>query len=350
MPARDVAVSARPRARLRYPVPRSNDRKQATTESRANVAYPHPSLCIARLSALACGAIGAGPALRPRAARSSTSRVRPTCWNRPPAPRRSRAADARREGPARGAQLVLGRARPHQCDQAELRSDQPRQLQLGPVRRPARRSQAAGLAGAPDRDRARAELGHGEPQSPLHLPARRPRLPGIHDRRGAALWLGGVDLLDLERAQRARLPDAAVELQRQARLGAHLPRPLPGRLRGAAGGRAGAPARAVRRDGAGRLRHRQRPQGKIESAAASGGAAGVHARSAVPEREVQEIGHLRRAADGRLRPPRLLPGGRSQICLAAEGQRHDRLALAPVERAQPGRAGARDPRRACRST
>ena len=76
----------------------------------------------------------------------------------------------------------------------------------------------------------------------------------------------------------------------------------------------------------------------------------VHARSAVPERQVQESRDLQRAADERLRPPRLLPGGRSQVCLAAEGQRHDRLALAPVQRSELGRASARDPAAACRST
>ena len=130
-------------------------------------------------------------------------------------------------------------------------------------------------------------------------------LPGIHDRRRARVRLGGLDLLDLERAQRPGVPAAAVELQRHARLAAHLPRPLPGRLRGPAGGRDRAPAGAVRRNRAGRLRHGQRRQRRLEGAAARGGAAGVHARSAVPERQLQESRLLQRAADDRLRPPRL---------------------------------------------
>ena len=67
-----------------------------------------------------------------------------------------------------------------------------------------------------------------------HAPGR-PRLSGIHDRGGAPLWLGGLGVLDLERAQPPGVSPAAVELQRHARLAPHLPWPLPGRLRGAPG-------------------------------------------------------------------------------------------------------------------
>ena len=103
---------------------------------------------------------------------------------------------------------------------------------------------------------------------------------------GAPLRLGGLAVLDLERAQPPGLPAAAVELQRHARLAAHLPRALPGRLRRAAGRWPGASAGALRRDRADRLRQRQGPaaQGKIAGAAARRGAARVLPRSAVPER------------------------------------------------------------------
>ncbi len=63
---------------------------------------------------------------------------------------------------------------------------------------------------------------------------------------GAPLRLAGVGVLDLERGEPSRLPAAAVELERHARLAADLPRPLPGRLRRAAGGRDRPPARASR--------------------------------------------------------------------------------------------------------
>jgi hypothetical protein len=54
----------------------------------------------------------------------------------------------------------------------------------------------------------------------------------------------------------------------------------------------------------------------------------------VPQREVQEIGLVHAADSRRLCPPRLLDRGRPAVQEVAEGRRHDRRALAPVERAQ----------------
>ena len=79
-----------------------------------------------------------------------------------------------------------------------------------------------------------------------------------------------------------------------------------------------APEGAVRRDGADRLRHRQRPARRLEGAAARRRAARVPARSAVPERALPEIRLLRRAAGDRLRPPRLHARRRAPIYVPPE--------------------------------
>ena len=101
---------------------------------------------------------------------------------------------------------------------------------------------------------------------------------------------GGLAVLDLERGQPSRFPDAAVEVQRHARLAVHLPRALRGRLQRPAGRRDGPSADPLRRNRADGLRQGQRAQGRLKGDAASGRAAGVPARSALPEREIQESG------------------------------------------------------------
>ncbi len=81
-------------------------------------------------------------------------------------------------------------------------------------------------------------------------------------------------------------------------------------LRGAQSRRHRQPEGAARRDGADRLRAGQLQARKSEGPAARRRPAAVHARNAVPEQQVPEIG-LVHAADGRrLRPPRLHDGCR----------------------------------------
>ena len=188
------------------------------------------------------------------------SRAPTTCSAAPDPPQDVRpAAGARCQSAASRAPLARRCPRREQRTAPSLRRNEPRELPLGLVRRRAGRSSAAEMAGPADRDRPGAAVGDVEPQGALrHAPGRPQRLPGIHDRRGAPLRLAGLALLDLERAQPPGLPAAAVELQRHARLAAHLPRPLPGRLRRAAGRRGEPPEGAVRRDGAHRLHQGQR--------------------------------------------------------------------------------------------
>ena len=65
----------------------------------------------------------------------------------------------------------------------------PAQLQLGRVRRAARRSRAAALAGAADGHLAGAALGDLQPEGAVRHQPRRPGLRTVHDGRGAPLRL-----------------------------------------------------------------------------------------------------------------------------------------------------------------
>ena len=112
------------------------------------------------------------------------------------------------------------------------------------------------------------------------------------------------------------------------------------------------PAGAVRRNRAHRIRLGQEPaeERKIQSPGARRGAAGVPARSAVPELPLPQGRRLQRAADERLRPPRLHDRGAAELQDSGLGQRHDRRALEALERPQPRRRGHTPCRPGCRST
>ncbi len=261
-------------------------------------------------------------------------------------------APSRRAGATGRALLEPGRARAHQRHAPELQRQGTRQLRLEPVRPDPRRSQAARLAGAADGHLARAPLGHLQPESAIRHEARQPGLQGIHDGRGPSLRLGGRHLRDLERAQPPRLPAAAVQLQRLARLAAHLPRPLPGRIPGPAGSRPGPSPGAVRRNRPHWLRLGQEPAAdrKIQGPDARRGPARVPARSPVPELPLPQGGRLQRAFDDRLRRPRLHDGGGAELQDTRGRQRHHRGAVAALQRAQHGRGRPTPCRGACRST
>ena len=80
------------------------------------------------------------------------------------------------------------------------------------------------------------------------------------------------------------------------------------------------------------------------------GAARVPARSAVPERPLPQVWNLRRAASLRLRAPCVHAGRSDPLQNAGTRQRHDRRALAALERARQGaRPRTRFPR-TCRYT
>ena len=93
-------------------------------------------------------------------------------------------------------------------------------------------AQRLALAGAADGHLAGAALGHLQPQSAVRDAARTTR-PSREFMTAVGRHFGSqvVGVLDLERAEPPRVPAAAVQLERHPRLAAHLPRPLPGRLR-----------------------------------------------------------------------------------------------------------------------
>ena len=133
------------------------------------------------------------------------------------APARDRAAAApRRESAAGRALLGRRRARPDSATRPNFEATNPAALQLGRVRRAARRSPAAALAGAADRHLAGAAVGHVQPQSPVrHAPRRRDFeefMTAVARHYGSEV----VDLRDLERAQPPGVPAAAVQLQRHS--------------------------------------------------------------------------------------------------------------------------------------
>ena len=250
----------------------------------------------------------APPARRsPRTARPSSSRAPATCSTRARA--RTRSPSCRRSASKRCASSSTGAtSRPaRQRHQARVRRDQPRQLHLGRIRRADQRSAAPALEGAADRHLARAALGDVEQESALRHEPRRPGLRTIHDRRRPPLRLGG------RRCSRSGTsPTTPPSCARSSTPTASRPR----RASTAASTR---PAtRGCRPAG---IAHPQvligetapfgydtvkaSAQRRRQSAAARRRPAGVPARIAVPERPLQEIGLLRPAADGRLRPPRL---------------------------------------------
>ena len=206
----------------------------------------------------------------------------------PPRGRR-RSPSCRRSASTRCASSSPGptsRPAPRSATQPGVRRDQPRELRLGPVRRGDRRSPAAALAGAADGHLAGAAVGDLEQ-------ARRPtsRGPTTSDFQEFMTAVGRhygseVSLFSIwNEANHPRLPAAAVELERHAGLAAHLPRALPGRLRGPAGGGHRQPEGALRRDGADGLRlgqalRRERSRALLHDVAPLR----VPARSALPER------------------------------------------------------------------
>ena len=155
---------------------------------------------------------------------------------------------------------------------------------------------------------------------------------------GRALRLAGRRLLDLERAQPPGLPAAAVELQRHAGLAAHLPRPLPGRLRRPAGASGLAHPKVLfgetaptgydtvnrHREGSRALLHDVAPLAFLREALCLNAHYGA-------------IRLLRQAADQRLRAPRLHEG--REPALRSAPKRDDvtiGVALAALARARPG--------------
>ncbi len=225
---------ARPRARLRYPVPPSNrPAKQATIESRANVAYPHPSLCNACLL---------GARLRRDRRRPGAGLDQPEALlrglDRPAEPdhpsRDARAAEnARRESAARSSSTgIRSRPAPTSATKPSFEATNPGSYNWGQYDILIAEAKRLGwqvllTVTAPVPSWATANKKAPYTYRPDDLDFQE-----FMTAVGQPLRLAGLALLDLERAQRARLSDAAVDLQRQARLGAHLPRPLPVRLRG----------------------------------------------------------------------------------------------------------------------
>ena len=163
---------------------------------------------------------------------------------------------------------------------------------------------------------------------------------------GPPLRLRGLALLDLERAQPPGLPAAAVQLQRHAGLAAHLPRPLPGRLRGPAGRRASPTPQVLfgetaptgydigqsllRSESSKALLHDVAPLAFLREALCLNS-------------QYRKSGSCGAAADDRLRPPRLHDGGRPATTSRPEADNVTIGVLSrPVERARtkPPRAHA----------
>ena len=158
----------------------------------------------------------------------------------------------------------------------------------------------------------------------------------VRDRDRAPLRRLGQHLVDLERAQPAAVPQAAVQ-ERQAVLAEALPQALPGGLRRAALD-AGQRRRhdPDRRDLAARQRERRPP-------------ARVPARDAVPGLQVPQVQVVRRARRRRLRAPRVHDERGPALQAVQHRRRDDRRALAADERARQGGHGGRAAR-SCRST
>ena len=227
---------------------------------------------------------------------------------RRPSPRCRRSASKRCASSSPGPRSPLGRAAPRSPPSTRPTRRAYNWSEYDPVLAEAA---APALAGAADRHLAGAALGDVEPQSAVHHASRPARLRGIHDRGRR-----------VTSARRSRLYSIWNEPNHPAFLMPQWnsngtpasPRIYRGLYQagyaGLQAGRPGQPEGPVRRDGADRLRHRQRPARRRARAAARRRAARVPARSAVPERPLPPGRLLRGAADERLRPPRLHQRGR----------------------------------------
>ncbi len=161
------------------------------------------------------------PARRLRGPARAARRLHPR-----PHARRDPRLRRHRHPPAR----LLAQLRPAAERQAQagrpLRGLRPGDLprrHLGAARRADPRRVGARDQGAPQPHRTRPALGHQEPQGQRHA-AEPEGVPGVGDGGRPPLRRRGRDLVDLERAQPAAVPQAAVP-QRQALLA----RPLPAR-------------------------------------------------------------------------------------------------------------------------
>ena len=231
--------------------------------------------------------------------------------------------------------LARLRARPRQQDAPQLRrvgSERLSRRQVGQPRRAGRGRQGARHRGHADAHRPGAALGDARQEG-------QPLLSGpegvrrVRDRDGPPLRRLGQHVVDLERAQPAAVPQAAVQ-ERQAVLAEALPQALPGGLRRAALD-AGQRRRhdPDRRDLAARQRERRPP-------------ARVPARDALPGLQVPQGEVVRRARGRRLRAPRLHDERRAALQARRHRRRDDRRALAPDHRARQGGEGRRAAREA----
>ena len=215
---------------------------------------------------------------------------------------------------------------------AALRRERSRRLSgghVGPARPPDRRHRGARHDRAAHAHRPGAEVGDARAARLPHRP-RAQALRPVGDRGRAALRAAGRPVVDLERAQPAAVPPAAVQA-RPAGVPRALPQALPR-------GGAGAAPRARRLD-----RH-----GPVRGDLAGGQradrlAAGLPPRGAVPGRGLQQARGLPPAADRRLRPPRLHQARGPDLPLRGPRRGDDRRARPAGPCARPGRAGRGDP-------
>ena len=216
----------------------------------------------------------------------------------------------------------------------ELRRERPERVsrrQVGQPRRPDRRGQGQGGRGHAHDHRACAALGDTRQEGHLHRPGPE-GVRRVRDRARAPLRRKRQHLVDLERAQPAAVPQAAVQ-ERQAVLAEALPQALPGGLRGHP-----LDARQRRRhdpdrgDLAARQFERRAP-------------ARVPARDALPGLQVPQGEVLRGASGRRLRASRVHHQPGAALQADEHRRRHDRRAVAADQRARQGRQGRR-----CRPT
>ena len=207
---------------------------------------------------------------------------------------------------------------------------------LGPPRRLLAGAAARGIARAAHAHRAGARVGDGD-EARTTSPARARGVPGLRDRGRPPLRRPGRRVVDLERAQPAAVPAAAVRAdasrtRRASTAGSSSPA-------SAACARLGQRARhgADRRDLAARQPRVVAPLAFLR---------GTLCLDRSYNKRKGRCGAARR----RLRPPRLHDARRPAVPARRTRRRHDRRARAADQGARPRRQGRRGPARPRRST